>query len=235
VIKFRIKLKKKELIKMEMKKKSKVTKALIAVSFIIGIIAIVTPVMAANTNRVFFMAIGDDLDIPRAKNIIIGKIKFGAGDEPSLAQVVFYSKIYDESGEMYKMIGMLKDGYLINPSYSFFCPLFKVWFINVWQFVGEGKVRTTDTNIDVYFRDSLTITMPNTEGKFVSVLIGLLISHTAEYCKKNTTIYAPGSPENPIFKWPERWVLAAVAWYYPEIDAFVPVGPLSSLTISKGI
>ncbi|MFW9902318.1 MAG: hypothetical protein ACFFDY_13710 [Candidatus Thorarchaeota archaeon] len=221
---------------MEMKKKSKVTKALIAVLFLIGIIAIVTPVMAANSNRGFFMAKGDDLDIPGAKNIIIGKIKFGAGDEPSSAQVNFYSKIYDDSGKkVYTMIGMLNDGDLINPSFSFFCPLYKVWFINVWQFMGQGKFKTTDTNIEVYFRDMITITMPNTEGKFVSKPIVMLLSHTAEYCKKDTTIYTPGSPENPIFKWPVRWALAAVAWYYPEIGELLPIGPLSSLTISKGI
>ncbi|MFX0043220.1 MAG: hypothetical protein ACFE8L_09930 [Candidatus Hodarchaeota archaeon] len=220
---------------MERKKKSKVTKALIAASFLIGIIAIVTPVMA-NSNRVFFMARGDDLDIPGAKNIIIGKIKFGAGDEPSSAQVVFYSKIYDDSGKkVYTMMGMLNDGYLINPRLSFFCPLYKVWFINVSQFMGEGKFRTTDTNIEVYFRDSLTITLPNTEGKFVSKPIVLLLSHTAEYCEKDTTIYKPGSSENPILKWPERWALAAVAWYYPEIGALLAIGPLSSLTISTGI
>ncbi|GAG95533.1 unnamed protein product, partial [marine sediment metagenome] len=92
---------------MIVKKKSKVTKALIAASFLIGIIAIFTPVIAANSNRVFFMAIGDDLDISEAKNIIIGKIEFGGGGElPSPARVFFHSKIYDDSGEkVYVMIG----------------------------------------------------------------------------------------------------------------------------------
>jgi len=218
------------------KKKSKVTKALIAVSFLIGIIAIVSPVNACYTNRVFFMAIGDDLDIPGAKNIIIGNIKFSGDSEPPSANIFFYSKIYGESGEtVYAMMGMLKDGYLINTSYSFFCPLFKVWFINVWLVQGMGKFRTSDTDITVYFRDLFTIPMPNTEGKFVSKPIVMLLSHTAEYCEKNTTIYAPGSPENPIFKWSVRWALAAVAWYYPEIGELLPIGPLSSLTIAKGI
>ncbi|TFF83919.1 MAG: hypothetical protein EU552_02230, partial [Promethearchaeota archaeon] len=59
-----------------MKKISKATKGLIAASFLIGIIAIITPVMAASSNRVLFMAIGDDLDI-NATNLIIGNIKFG--------------------------------------------------------------------------------------------------------------------------------------------------------------
>ena len=219
---------------MIVKKKSKVTKALIAASFLIGIIAIVTPVIAANSNRVFFMAIGDDLDIPGAKNIIIGKIKFGGGDEPPSARVFFYSKIYDDSGENYAMIGMLKDGYLINTSFSFFCPLFKVWFINVWQVMGWGKFRTTDTDIKVYFRDLFTITMPNTEGKFVSAPILMLLSPTAEY-KNGDPITGP---IGPVQIWEEgRWALAAVIWEVetPIGPMVLPVGPLSYLTISIGI
>ena len=221
---------------MVVKKKSKVTKALIAASFLIGIIAIFTPVIAANSNRVFFMAIGDDLDIPGAKNIIIGKIEFGGGGELPSARVFFHSKIYDDSGEkVYTMIGMLKDGYLIDTSFSFFCPLFKVWFINVWQVMGMGKFRTTDANISVYFRDLLTITMPNTEGKFVSAPILMLLSPTAEYCLKDPGIYPPGSPENPIDSWDQGWALAAVIWYVPEIGQVLPIGPLSYLTRSIGI
>ncbi len=224
---------------MIVKKKSKVTKALIAASFLIGIIAIFTPVIAANSNRVFFMAIGDDLDIPGAKNIIIGKIEFGGGGEPLSARVFFHSKIYDDSGEkVYVMIGMLKDGYLMDTSFSFFCPLFEVWFINVWQVMGMGKFRTTDANIEVFFRNlPFKITMPNTEGKFVSRPILMLLSPTAEYCKKNTTTYTPGSDENPIFKWPGEWVLAAVIWEVetPIGPMSLPIGPLSNLTKYIGI
>ena len=216
---------------MIVKKKSKVTKTLIAASFLIGIIAIVTPVIAANSNRVFFMAIGDDLDIPRAKNIIIGKIKFGGGDEPPTASVFFYSKIYDDSGEKYTMMGILKDGYLINTSYSFFCPLFKVWFINVWLVQGMGKFRTSDTDITVYFRDLFTIPMPNTEGKWVSKPIVMAISHTAEY--RNGTM---AEPIGPIGIWEQGgWILAAVVWDYPLPIGPFPIGPISSLTISLGI
>ena len=77
-----------------MRKKSKVTKSLIAVSFLIGIITIVTPVMAAGSNRLLFMAIGDDLDFPETTNIIIGKIEFGGSGELPSAQVLFHQKIY---------------------------------------------------------------------------------------------------------------------------------------------
>jgi len=215
------------------KKKSKVTKALIAVSFLIGIIAIVSPVNACYTNRVFFMAIGDDLDIPGAKNIIIGNIKFSGDSEPPSANIFFYSKIYGESGEtVYAMMGMLKDGYLMDTSYSFFCPLFKVWFINVWLVMGQGMFITTDTNIQVYFRDSLTITMPNTEGKFVSAPIGMLLSPAGEYQNGDPIT----GPIGPVKIWGEGgWALAAVVWYVPEIGDVLAIGPLSYLTISIGI
>jgi len=217
---------------MIVKEKSKVTKALIAASFLICIIAIVTPVVAANTNRVFFVAIGDDLDIPGTTNIIIGKIKFGGGNELPSARVVFHSKIYDDSGEkVYTMIGMLKDGYLMDTSFSFFCPLFKVWFINVWQVMGEGKFRTTDTNIEVYFRDLLTITMPNTEGKFVSAPILMLLSPTAEYRNGDPIT----GPIGPVEIWEQGgWALAAVIWDVAGVGE-LPIGPLSYLTISIGI
>ncbi len=223
--------------KIVVKMNSKGTKALIAASFFITIIAIVTPVIACGTNRVFFMAIGDDLDIPGAKNIIIGNIKSGGGGEPPTARVFFYSKIYDNSGDkVYTIMGMLKDGYLINTSFYFFCPLFKVWFINVSQVIGMGKFRTSDTEFQVRFRDLATIAMPNTEGKFVSAPIVMLLSPKAEYCLINPKIDPPGSDTNPIDTYLEEgWVLAGAVQYVPEIGMALPIGPLSSLTISIGI
>ena len=210
--------------KIILKKKSTLTKTLIAVSFFITIIAFITPVMASEPNRVLFMAKGDDLDLPGATNLIIGKVDGRDGE----AGVFFYSKIYDDSGEkVYTMIGMLKDGLLLMTDYSFYCPLFKVWFINVWQVMGQGKFRTTDTNIEVYFRDLLTITMPNTEGKFVSAPILMLLSPTAEY--RNGDLIT--GPIGPVKIWEEGgWALAAVMWYVPEIGDYLPIGPLSYLT-----
>jgi hypothetical protein len=220
-------------VKIIVKKKSKVTKALIAASFLIVIIAIITPVNACFTNRAFFMAIGDDLDIPGAKNIIIGNIKFSEDGEPQSARAGFYSNIYDDSGEkVYSMMGILQNVYLMDPSFSFYCPLFKVWFINVWQVMGEGIFRTTDTNIQVYFRDLFTITMPNTGGIFVSAQILMLISPTGEYRNGDPI----NGPTGPVEIWEDGgWALVAVIWYVPEIGDVFPIGPISSLTISIGI
>ena len=219
---------------MIVKKKSKVTKALIAVSFLIGIIAIVTPVLAAGSNRDLFMAIGDDLDI-NATNLIIGKIEIGEGGVPSSAQVVFHQRIYDESGKkVYTMMGMLKDGLLLTTDHYFYCPIFNVWFINVWWFMGQGIFKTSDTDYDLVYRNWFPITLPNTEDKFVSAPILMFLSLTAEYCLEDPGTYPPGEyPE--VFTLPGgAWVLAAVLCGIivetPMGPMELPIGPISSLT-----
>ena len=220
---------------MIVKKKLKVTKALIAVSFLIGIIAIVTPVLAAGSNRDLFMAIGDDLDI-NATNLIVGKIEFDEGGEPSSARVAFHQRIYDESGKKaYTMMGTLKDGLLLTTNHYFFCPIFNVWFINVWWFMGEGVFKTTDTNYDLIYRNWFPIILPNTEGKYVSVPILMFLSLTAEYCLADPGTSFPGSDENPVFILPEGgWVLAAVLCGI-IVETLIgpmelPIGPVSYLT-----
>jgi hypothetical protein len=219
-------------VKIILKKNSKLTKALVAISFFITIIAIFTPVMAVGSNRVSFIAIGDDLDI-NATNLIVGRINFGKDDELPSVKAVFHQRIYDDSGKkVYTMMGMLNDGYLINTSFSFFCPLYKVWFINVWQIMGTGKFKTTDNDITVYFRDLSTITMPNTKGKFVSAQILMLLSPTAEYRNGDPIT----GPAGPVLHWEGgSWALAAVIWYVPEIEDVLPIGPLSYLTKAWGI
>ena len=208
---------------MVVKKKLKATKTLIAASFFITIIAIVTPVMAAGSNRILFIAKGDDLDFPETTNLIVGKIKLGEGGELPSTQVIFHQKIYDDSGEkVYTMIGMLKDGLLLTTNHYFYCPIFNVWFINVWWVMGEGLVKTTDTDFQVFFRNSFPITLPNTEGKYVSAPILMFLSPTAEYCLEDPGTYPPGSPENPVNILEQGgWVLAAVIW---EVET--PIGPM---------
>ncbi len=217
-----------------MKKKLKVTKTLIAAAFFITIIAIVTPVLAAGSNRILFIAIGDDLDFPETTSIIIGKIEFGGGGELPSAQVVFHQKIYDEFGEkMYEMKGILKDGLLLTTNHYFYCPLFYVWWINVWMIMGEGKFKTTDADIDVYFRNLFPITMPNTGGKYESAEFLIFLSPTAEYCLEDPGIYPPGSPENPVNIMEQGgWALAAVIWEVetPFGPMILPVGPACYLT-----
>ena len=214
-------------------KKLKATKTLIVASFFITIIAIVTPVMAAEPNRILIMATGDDLDISGATNLIIGNIELGGGGELPSAQVFFHQKIYDESGEkVYTMKGMLKDGLVLKTDHYFYCPVFNVWFINVWLVMGEGKFKTTDTDFEVFFRKLFPIIMPNTEGKYVSANILMFLSPTAEYCLEDPGTYPPGTYP-PVFILPEGgWVLAAVIWEVetPMGPMELPIGPISYLT-----
>jgi hypothetical protein len=215
-------------------KKLKATKTLIVASFFITIIAIVTPVMAAEPDRILIMATGDDLDISGATNLIIGNIELGGGGELPSAQVFFHSKIYDESGEkVYTMKGMLKDGLVLKTDHYFYCPIFNVWFINVWLVMGEGKFKTSDTDFEVFFRKLFPITLPNTEGKYVSAPILMFLSPTAEYCLEDPGTYPPGSPENPVNILEQgEWVLAAVIWEVetPMGPMELPIGPISCLT-----
>ena len=219
---------------MVVKKKLKETKALIPALFLISIIALVTTVNACDSNRVLFMAIGDDLDL-NATNLIIGKIKYGEGGELPSVKAVFHQRIYDESGEkVYTMMGILKDGLLLTTEHYFYCPVFNVWFINVWWFMGEGIFKTTDTYYDLVYRNWFPITMPNTEGKFVSAPILMFLGPTAEYCVEDPGAYPPGEyPE--VFTLPGgAWVLAAVLCGIivetPMGPMELPVGPLSYLT-----
>lgn len=219
-----------------MKAKLKETKILIASLFLISIIGFVTTVSACSSNRVFFMSIEDDLDI-NATDLIIGSIKYGEG--PPSVKAVFHQRIYDESGKkVYTMMGMLK-GSLVQTDYVFYCPVFNYWFINVWFVMGEGKFKTTDTVLDLTYRNWFYITMPNTGGKFVSAQMIMLLSATGEYYEPD-----PTDPLNPAtIPWDEepkileqRWVLAAVLcgiMIGPDME--LPIGPVSYLTRSIGL
>jgi len=227
---------------MIMKKKTNVTKGLIAATFLITIITLLTTVNACASNRVLFIAKGDDLDLAGTTNLIIGRIKFGEGDEPPSVKAVFHQRIYDESGEkVYAMTGMLKDGSLLQTDFCFYCPIFKSWWINVWFVMGEGVFKTTDTNYNLVYRNSFPITMPNTEGEYVSAPMLMFLSPTAEYCLEDPGTYPPG--EHPeVFTDPEgAWGLVAVLWNVsiPMDVGFgygiLPIGPISYLTKSWGI
>ncbi|MFW9969919.1 MAG: hypothetical protein ACFFDF_06935 [Candidatus Odinarchaeota archaeon] len=223
--------------------KKKLTKSLIAASFLITIIAIVTPVMAAGSNCVLFMAIGDDLDI-NASDLIVGKIS--EDDELTSVKVVFHQRIYDESGEkVYTMMGMLKNGFLQTKHHFFLCPVFNVWFIDVWLFLGEGKLKTTDTNYPLTYRNIFYFTMPNTGGKFVSTPMLMLLSPSGQYYEPDPT--DPMNPatipwdEDPLVMDEGGWVLVAALWDVgiPMDVGFgmgiFPVGPASFFTKSWGI
>lgn len=219
---------------MVVKKKLKVTKALIAVLFLIGIIALVTPVMAYGTNSILIIAKGDDMDLAETTNFIFAKIDSDKDGGIPMGHVTFHSKIRDESGEkVYEMKGMLKDGLLLSTEHYFYCPIFEVWFINVWNVMGEGKFKTTDTDFELLlFRNLFPITMPNTEGKYVSAPILMFLSLTGEYCFEDPGTYPPGTYP-PVYVLPEGgWLLAAVIW---EVETpfglmELPIGPISYLT-----
>lgn len=231
--------------KIVVKKKLKVTKGLMAALSLITIITLVTTVNACYSNRIFLIARGEDMDLPRSKDLIIGKIELDEFDEPTMAQVIFHQKLYDESGEMYVMKGMLKDGLVFMTDHCFYCPITGVFFVNVWWFQGVGMFKTTDTDFNVFFRNSLPITMPNTEGQYVPASIFMWLSLTAEY---RDASFDPNHPENPpiptgpVKAWPEgRWALAGVFWNVsiPMDFGFglgiLPIGPVSYLTRSIGI
>ena len=220
--------------KIIVKKISKLTKALIATSFFITIIAIVSPVMAAGSNSFFFMARGKDLDLPRANNVIMGNI---IGDKGG---VYFYQKIHGKSGS-YAMTGLLKEGDLINTAHMLFCPVFGVWWINVWWYMGNGKFRTTDTDIVVFFRESFDLLMPNTNGECISATIFMWLNPTKEYYlaefDDEGNLLPPPLSEEPLIWKGKSWVLAGVLWDtgIKEISVgfgpgILPIGPLSYLT-----
>jgi len=223
-----------------MRKNSKMTKTMIAATFLITIFAIVTSVSAYGSNRVLFMAIGDDLDL-NSSDLIVGRI-YGEEGVPPSVKAVFHQKIYDDSGKkVYTMLGMLTEGLRLQTDFCFYCPIFQVWFINVWFVMGDGMFKTTDTDLDLLFRRTFPITMPNTEGKYVSATMLMFLSFTAEYCVYDPTVIPPG-PENPVLILPEGgWALAAVLWDVgiPMDVGFgygiLPVGPLAYLTRSWGI
>jgi len=170
--------------KMIVKKKSKVTKALIAASLFITIIAFVPTVLAADPNRILMidiMAKGDDSDIAGGITSIIAKIEFDKVSGIPLAQVDFQTKIYDESGEkIYSMKGKFKDGLVINDSFKFYCVVREVTWINLWFIMGEGLIKTTDADLEIEYRGG-TITLPNTEGKYIPFSIWIWVSPYGEY------------------------------------------------------
>ncbi|MHA1916098.1 MAG: hypothetical protein ACW986_14430 [Promethearchaeota archaeon] len=163
-----------------MKKKSKLTKALIAASFFITIIAIFSPVLAANPNRFLMldvMAKGDDGDIFGATTSIIAKIKYDKATGTPLADVEFQTKIYDED---YSMKGKFKDGILISKNFEFPCDVREVLWINLWFVMGDGLLKTTDADIVIDYR-GFTIPLPNTKGKYLPFSFWMFVSPKGEF------------------------------------------------------
>ena len=177
-----------------MKTKLKVTTALLASLFVVSIIVVSIPVIAAepdHTLMIDIMAKGDDIDIPgydpgiyRATTSIIGKIEFDKVSGELLGRVEFHVKIYDESGKkVYSMKGELKNGIVVTNMFQFPCDVRNVTWTNLWLVVGEGKYKTTDIYLDIVHRHQ-PITLPNTEGKYIPASIMMMVSPNGENNKE---------------------------------------------------
>ncbi|MFX1298734.1 MAG: hypothetical protein ACFFD2_28225 [Promethearchaeota archaeon] len=200
------------------KKKLKVTKVLLAVSFLLGIIALVAPVIGCGTNGVLIIAKGDDADIARATTSITAMIEFDKDSGlPSVAQIQFQTKIYDESGEkIYSMKGKLKDALVISDSFQFYCEVREVMWINLWFIMGEGLLKTTDTDIEIEYRGG-TVTLPNTEGQYIPFSFWMMVNPKGEYVLGE-------DPE--VFIWPQGgWATAIIL-----VDGIPTVGVVTYLT-----
>ena len=141
------------------------------------------PVKAADSSRILkidIMAKGPDFDVPGAISFIKGTIEYNKDTGELQAQVEFHLKLYDESGEkIYSMKGKIKDEIvMILPEY--YCVVRDVTWTNLWLVMGEGQLKTTDTDIEMYYRGNL-ITLPNTGGKYIPMNLAMLVSPNGEY------------------------------------------------------
>ncbi|MHA2352580.1 MAG: hypothetical protein ACXABX_05625, partial [Candidatus Thorarchaeota archaeon] len=95
-------------------------------------------------------------------------------------QLEFNLKLYDESGKkIYSLKGELKDA-AVMPGFAFYCDVRDVTWINLWLVMGEGKIKTTDTDLDILYRGNL-ISLPNTGGKYVTMGLVMLVSQYGEH------------------------------------------------------
>jgi len=175
-----------------MKTKLKVTTALLASLFLVSIIAVSTPAIAAKpdcTLMINIMAKGDDADIPgydlgiyNGTTLIVGKIKFDEVSGEGLGRLEFHTKIYhDESGKkVYTIKGKLKNAMVIS-NHEFVCTVRGVTWINLWLVVGIGMIKTTDTVIEDFEYRGETITLPNTGGKYVPATVFMMVSPYGDF------------------------------------------------------
>jgi len=184
--------------------KLKVATVLVVSLFLVSIIAVSTPAKAAKPNRILMidiMAKGDDGDIPGSTTFIIGRIEFDKVSGVPLGQVEFHIKIYDESGEkIYSMKGKLKNGIAI-PEQEFICNVRGVTWMNLWAVMGMGIIKTTDTDLEIVYRNQL-ITLPNTGGQYVPAYIMMMVSPEGEYRVE--------TPTGPIYGFAGGWVFAGI-------------------------
>jgi hypothetical protein len=176
---------KKELIKINRTKLFPKVILVLAMSlFLVSIIAVATPVKAAEPSRILMidiMAKGDDADIPGATTSNIGRIEFDKVSGVPLGYVEGHLKLYDETGEkFYSMKIKLKDAVVMKIP-AWYCEVRQVWWLNLWLIIGEGKLRTTDIHIENFEYRGEIITLPNTGGKYVNAPINMMVSPNGDY------------------------------------------------------
>jgi hypothetical protein len=169
--------------KAKFKSKYKFVISLAIFLVLVNTMAIATPVKAADSSRdlmIDIMAKGDDFDVPGARSSIIGRIEYDKVTGECQGYVEFHLKLYDESGEkIYSMKGKLKDAFvMIFPAH--YCEVRDVTWTNLWLVMGEGQFKTTDADIEMYYRGNL-ITLPNTGGQYVTMDLVMLVSPDGEY------------------------------------------------------
>ena len=176
-----------------MKTKLKVTTALLTSLFLVSIIAVSTSAIAAKPDgrlMINIIANGDDADIPpyesdegiyRATTLIVGKIRLDEVSGELLGRVEFHIKIYDiSSGEkVYTIKGKLKNGMALS-NQEFVCTVRKVTWIDIWFVMGEGMIKTTDTDLTILYR-GFPIALPNTEGKWRPANISMMVSPYGDF------------------------------------------------------
>jgi len=200
-----------------------VTTALLASLFLVSILAVSTPAIAAEPDRTLMiniMAKGDDLDIPgydegiyRATTLIVGKIRLDEVSGELLGRVEFHIIIYEiESGEkVYTIKGKLKDGAVqIVPFWP--CSVRNVIWTNLWLVMGLGMIKTTDTDLWIEYRGEL-IALPNTEGKWSPALVAMMVSPNGENLEEvdwdgwaYAGLYGMPGGVTYLTKYMEKWV-----------------------------
>ncbi len=167
--------------KYRTKYKTAITLALFLV--LVNTMVMAVPVKAAGPSRMLMidiMAKGPDFDVPGAISSIKGKIEFNKDTGEIQGQVEFHLKLYDESGEkVYSMKGILKDA-AVMPGFSFPCNVRNVIWTNLWYVFGEGKIKTSDTVMEIIYRGSPT-TLPNTGGQYLTMDFAMLVSQYGEH------------------------------------------------------
>ena len=168
--------------KYRTKYRSAITLALFLV--LVNTMVMAVPVKAADSSRILvidIMAKGPDFDVPGAISSIKGRIEYNKDTGELQAQVEFHLKLYDESGKkIYSMKGILKDAAFVMPGYAFSCDVRHVTWINLWLVTGEGKIKTSDTDMAIEYRGK-TITLPNTGGKYIPMTFNMLVSEYGEH------------------------------------------------------